>query len=89
MIKNKYTVGYSDEPMDIDSYIEYNEIVLDASDVVEILNSYQDENERLKQSNNEVIELILDGIVEMHDGKRDYAESILNKAIRLLKGDVE
>ena len=45
------------------------------------------ENEQLKQSTNGAIELILDGIVEMHDGKRDYAESIFNKAIKLLKGD--
>ena len=50
---------------------------------------YREENERLKQSNNEVIELILDGVVEMHDGKRDYAETLFNKAIKLLKGDFE
>lgn len=49
----------------------------------------EEENEQLKQFNNEAIELILDGIVEMHNGKRDYAETIFNKAIRLLKGDVE
>ena len=49
----------------------------------------KEENEQLKQFNNEAIGLILDGVVEMHDGKRDYAESIFNKAIKLLKGDVE
>lgn len=47
------------------------------------------ENEQLKQSNQKAIELILDGIVEMHDGKRDYAETLFNKAIQLLKDDVE
>ncbi|MBQ6219936.1 MAG: hypothetical protein IJH63_00795 [Methanobrevibacter sp.] len=52
------------------------------------LNQLLEENEELKQSNNEAIELILDGVVEMHDGKRDYAEIIFNKAIKLLKGDV-
>ena len=53
------------------------------------LNELTHENEELKQFNNEAIELILDGIVEMHDGKRDYAETIFNKAIKLLKSDVE
>lgn len=52
-----------------------------------ILNELHEENEQLKQSNNEAIELMLDGIVEMHDGKRDYAETIFNKAIKLLNGD--
>lgn len=52
------------------------------------LKKLKKENEQLKQSNR-VIELILDGIVEMHDGKKDYAETIFNKAIRLLKSDVE
>ena len=49
----------------------------------------EEENEQLKQSNQKAIEFILDGIVEMHDGKRDYAETIFNKAIKLLEGDVE
>lgn len=53
------------------------------------LNKQYEENKQLKQSNNEAIELILDGVVEMHDGKRDYAETIFNKAIKLLKGDIE
>lgn len=43
------------------------------------------ENEQLKQSNQEAIGLIYDGIVEMYDGKRDYAEKLLNKAIELIK----
>ena len=42
------------------------------------------ENEQLKQSNQEAIELIYDGIVEMHDGKRDYAETLFNKAIEII-----
>ena len=54
----------------------------------ELLDELSEENKQLKQSNNEAIELILDGIVEMHDGKRDYAERIFNKAIQLLSGDV-
>lgn len=49
----------------------------------------EEENGQLKQSTNGAIELMLEGIVEMHDGKRDYAESIFNKAIKLLKGDME
>ena len=48
---------------------------------------YREENERLKQSNYKAIDLIYDGIVEMHDGKRDYAETLFNKAIKILKGD--
>ena len=43
------------------------------------------ENEQLKQSNQKAIGLIDDGIVEMHDGKRDYAEKLFNKAIELIK----
>lgn len=58
-------------------------------DILDRLNELNDENEQLKQSNQKAIEFILDGIVEMYDGKRDYAETIFNKAIRLLKGDVE
>ena len=45
----------------------------------------EEENEKLKQSQLEAIELILDGVVEMHDGKRDYAEIIFNKAINVIK----
>ena len=44
----------------------------------------EEENEQLKQQNEQAIDLILDGIVEMHDGKRDYAEKLLNKAIELI-----
>lgn len=61
----------------------------DIKNLVELLNNLNNENEKLKQSNNEAIGFIFDGIVEMHDGKRDYAESIFNKAIKLLRGDVE
>ena len=51
----------------------------------EELECLSEENEQLKQSNNEAIDLILDGIVEMHDGNRDYADKLLNKAIELIK----
>ena len=60
-----------------------------ARTIVGQLNGLVDENEQLKQQNKQAIELILDGIMEMHDGKRDYAETIFNKAIKLLKSDVE
>lgn len=64
-------------------------LIEDNTEYVAEMNQMHKENEQLKQSNNGAIELMLDGIVEMHDGKRDYAESIFNKAIKLLKGDVE
>ena len=46
-----------------------------------------DENEQLKQQNEQAIDLILNGIMEMHDGKRDYAETLFNKAIKVIKND--
>lgn len=39
----------------------------------------------LEKENEQAIDLILNGIMEMHDGKRDYAEKLLNKAIELIK----
>ena len=48
------------------------------------LNKLYEENKQLKQSNQEAIELIYDGIVELHDGKRDYAETLFNKAIEII-----
>lgn len=42
------------------------------------------ENKGLKQQNKQAIDLILDGIMEMHDGKRDYAETLFNKAIKMI-----
>lgn len=46
-----------------------------------------EEKEHLKQSNQKAIDIIEDAIVEIHDGKRDYAETLFNKTIKLLKGD--
>lgn len=58
--------------------------------LLKILNNENNENDITEPKIlYEAIELILDGIVEMHDGKRDYAETIFNKAIKLLKGDME
>ena len=54
-------------------------------DICDLLNKFSEENEQLKQSNKKAIELIYDGIVEMYDSKRDYAEKLLNKAIELIK----
>ena len=47
-----------------------------------------EENKQLKQQNKQAIDLILDGIMEMHDGKRDYAETLFNKAIKVIKNDI-
>ena len=71
-----------------------------ALSLCDLLNGFHEENQSLKdrlnclvdeneQQNEQAIDLILDGIMEMHDGKRDYAESIFNKAIKLLRGEVE
>jgi hypothetical protein len=42
------------------------------------------EIEQISKKNNElkekIIDLIEDGIIEMHDGKRDYAEKLLHQA---------
>jgi hypothetical protein len=51
----------------------------------DLVDKLKKENGQLKQSNQKAIELMLDGIVEMHDGKRDYAETLFNKAIELIK----
>ena len=56
--------------------------------VATVLNELLDENKKLKQFNQEAIELIHDGIVEMHDGKRDYAEKLFNKAIKVIKNEI-
>jgi hypothetical protein len=39
----------------------------------------------IDRDNEKIKDLILDAIVEMHDGKRDYAEKLLNEAIELIK----
>ena len=56
---------------------------LTSDEIVGLLN----ENEQLKQQNEQAIDLILDGIVEMHDGKRDYAETLFHKAMKVIKND--
>lgn len=38
-------------------------------------------NKELKEK---IIDLIEDGIIEMHDGKRDYAENLLHQAQDLI-----
>ena len=64
-----------------------NEMFIRERDAQNELRNIKKENEQLKQSNQEAIELIYDGIVEMHDGKRDYAETLFNKAIKVIKND--
>lgn len=56
-------------------------------ELARLVNELSEENERLKQQNEQAINLILDGIMEMHDGKRDYAETLFNKAIKVIKND--
>lgn len=51
MTRNKYIVRYFDEPLNIDSYIEYNGEYLDASTIVDILNTYEKENKELYEEN--------------------------------------
>lgn len=49
MSKKKYKVGYFEDPVDIDDYVEtIDGEYLDASDVVRLLNKLSDENEQLK-----------------------------------------
>lgn len=64
MINNKYTVGYFDESIDIDSYIEYNGEYLDASNVVDILNTYEEENEELYEENKRLREILEYGKID-------------------------
>ena len=57
MSEKKYKVGYFEDPVDIDDYVEtIDGEYLDASDVVRLLNKFHKENEELKRENNELRE---------------------------------
>jgi hypothetical protein len=72
-------------------YFKDGVIMLD-EDVLFDLNMLNDTNNALKsnrhrfeEASSKIKDLIYDAIVEMHDGKRDYAEKLLNEAIELIK----
>ena len=54
-------------------------------EIIDLLNDFNNESKQFKQTNEKVIDKILDGVVEMHDGKRDYAEKLFNEAIELIE----
>ena len=57
MTKKKYKVGYFEDPVDIDDYVEtIDGEYLNASDAVRLLNKFHKENEELKRENNELRE---------------------------------
>ena len=90
MTEKRFTIIYN-EHSEMMQYVDNQKeepnrwAIWNASETAQKLNKLNDENEELKQSNQKAIELMLDGIVEMHDGKRDYAETLFNKAIELIK----
>ena len=77
---------YGDENFNGSAY-PCNDIVF-MKMIADKLNKLEEKNEQLKQTNKKVIDKILDGIVEMHDGKRDYAEKLFNEAIELIQIEV-
>ena len=57
MTEKQYRVGYFEDPVDIDDYVEtIDGEYLNASDVVRLLNKFNKENEELKKENNELRE---------------------------------
>ena len=57
MTEKQYKVGYFEDPVDIDDYVEtIDGEYLNASDAVRLLNKFQKENEELKRENNELRE---------------------------------
>ena len=90
---DKHQQEYIDELNEIFKWYKdyYGETILDTrmgwNDDNKIL-KLEKENEQLKQQNEQAIDLILDGIMEMHDGKRDYAETLFNKARKVIKNEI-
>jgi len=57
MTEKQYKVGYFEDPVDIDDYVEtIDGEYLNASDAVRLLNKFHKENEELKRENNELRE---------------------------------
>lgn len=48
MTEKQYNVGYFDEPVDVDDYVECNGEYLSSSEAVDRLNELSEENEQLK-----------------------------------------
>ena len=54
MTEKQYKVGYFEDPNPVDSYVECDGEYLNATDVVKLLNKFQEENEQLKKENEEL-----------------------------------
>ena len=86
----KFIINQNGEIEDTMTHITFDsfmEILIVLNGQSRQLKKLSEENEQLKQQNKQAIDLILDGIMEMHDGKRDYAETLFNKAIKVIKND--
>ena len=86
----KFIINQNGEIEDTMTHITFDsfmEILIVLNGQSRQLKKLSEENEQLKQQNKQAIDLIFDGIMEMHDGKRDYAETLFNKAIKVIKND--